>query len=185
MAICCALIKHGYSNFSLIILEYCLVAELLIREKHYQKTLKPEYNIAKDPVAPFSGRKHSDASKTKISDGKTGENNPFFGKNHSDESKIIMAEAKKGEKNSMYGKNHTEETKTIMSDAKKGKPRPEGAGSPSQAIEVFDNKNNQTTSYDSMHEAGRALDIRWTAIKDYFANNQQKPYKGRYTFKKI
>ena len=65
------------------------------------------------------------------------------------------------------------------------KPRPEGAGMPSQAIEVFDNKNNQTTSYDSMHEAGRALDIRWTAIKDYFANNQQKPYKGRYTFKKI
>jgi len=27
-----------------------------------------------------------------------------------------------------------------------GKPRPEGAGMPSQAIEVFDNKNNQTTT---------------------------------------
>ena len=65
------------------------------------------------------------------------------------------------------------------------KPRPSGAGSPSQAIEVFDNKNNKTTSYDSMHEAGRVLDIRWTAIKDYFANNQQKPYKARYTFKKL
>ena len=35
MAIYCALIKHGYPNFSLIIVEYCEVAELLIREKHY------------------------------------------------------------------------------------------------------------------------------------------------------
>src|SRR5437588_3816993 len=31
MAICSALIKHGYPNFSLIIVEYCEVAELLIR----------------------------------------------------------------------------------------------------------------------------------------------------------
>ena len=47
---------------------------------------------------------------------------------------------KKGENNPMFNK-----------------PRPSGAGSPSQAIEVFDNKNNKTTSYDSMHEAGRTL----------------------------
>jgi len=66
-----------------------------------------------------------------------------------------------------------------------GKPRPEGAGSPSQAIEVFDNKNNQTTTYDSMGEAGRALNIDYNSIVKYFANNQKKPYKGQYTFKKI
>jgi len=161
MAICCALIKHGYSNFSLIILEYCLVAELLIREKHYQKTLKPEYNIAKDPVAPFSGRKHSDASKTKISDGKTGENNPFFGKNHSDESKIIISEAKKG------------------------KPKVEGSGKPSQQIEVTDIKNNQTTTYDSISAAAKSLNILQAVITRYFSNNQTKPYKGQYTFKKL
>jgi len=55
MAICCALIKHGYSNFSLTILEYCEVAELLIREKHYWDIFNPEYNIAQDPTAPMSG----------------------------------------------------------------------------------------------------------------------------------
>ena len=32
MAICCALIKHEYSNFSLTILEYCEREKLLIRE---------------------------------------------------------------------------------------------------------------------------------------------------------
>ena len=106
MAICCALLKHGHENFSLIILEYCLVADLLIREKHYQKTLKPEYNISKDPVAPFSGRKHSDASKTQISDAMTGDKNPMFGKT--------------GKNHPMFGQNHSDETKTIMSYAKKG-----------------------------------------------------------------
>ena len=106
MAICCALLKHGYSNFSLIILEYCLITELLIREKHYQKTLKPEYNIAKEPGAPMSGRKHSDATKIIMS-----------GRTHSDATKKIMSDAKKGENNSMYGKNHSNETKTKISDA--------------------------------------------------------------------
>jgi len=66
-----------------------------------------------------------------------------------------------------------------------GKPKPEGAGSPSQAIEVFDNKNNQTTTYDSIREAARALNINHTSIVKYFANNQTKPYKGQYTLKKL
>jgi hypothetical protein len=50
-----------------------------------------------------------------------------------------------------------------MSEAKKGKnkpmfgqPRAEGAGSPSQQIEVIDNKNNQTTTYNCISEAAIA-----------------------------
>ena len=35
MNICRALLKHGYSNFSLEIIEYCEVSDLLIKEKHY------------------------------------------------------------------------------------------------------------------------------------------------------
>jgi len=71
----------------------------------------------------------------------------------------------------MFEQNHTEETKTIMSDAKKGeknpmynKPKPKGAVSPSQTIEVFDQENNQTTTYDSIHEAARALNIKQSRI---------------------
>ena len=67
-----------------------------------------------------------------------------------------------------------------------GKPKPEGAGSPSQAIEVFDNKNNQTTTYNSISAAARALNLpSHKAISDYIKNNKKKPYKGRYTFKKL
>jgi hypothetical protein len=71
------------------------------------------------------------------------------------------------------------------------KPRPEWAlrilkkkGSPSQKIEVVDKENNQTTTYDSISEAARALNLpNFQAIANYIKNNQTKPYKGRYTFK--
>ncbi|CCO27456.1 LAGLIDADG homing endonuclease (mitochondrion) [Rhizoctonia solani AG-1 IB] len=41
-----ALIKYGYSNFIIEILEYCDVPVLLEREQHYFDLLKPSYNIA-------------------------------------------------------------------------------------------------------------------------------------------
>jgi len=64
-------------------------------------------------------------------------------------------------------------------------PKTEGSGSPSQAIEVTDIKNDTTTSYDSISAAARALNIRKSNIDMYFLNNKKKPYKGRYTLKKI
>jgi len=89
MQICRALLKHGSSNFSLTILEYCEPEKCLIREKHYWDLFKPEYNIAQDPTAPMYGRNHSEESKTKISDAMTG-------KNHSEESKTKISDAMKG-----------------------------------------------------------------------------------------
>ena len=154
MQICRALLKHGYSNFSLTILEYCEPLKCLEREGFYQKKLNPEYNISQDPAAPFSGRTHSDESKIIMSDAKKGENNPMFGKT---------------------GENHPNF----------GQLRPKGAGSPSQQIEVTDITNNTTTSYDSMSAAARALNINIRRISNYFVRNQEKPYKGQYTFKKL
>jgi len=54
----------------------------------------------------------------------------------------------------------------------------------SQQIEVSDIKNNTTTYYDSISEAARALNINKSVIDMFFKNNQQKPYKGQYTFTK-
>jgi len=144
MYICNSLIKHGYSNFSLTILKYCSPDKCLEIEAYYLQSLNPEYNIAKYPTAPMSGRTHSE------------------------ESKIIISEAKKGEKHPNFNK-----------------PRYEGSGRPSQTIEVTDIKNNITTSYDSIGAAARALNINQSSISMFFKNNQQNPYKGRYTFKKL
>ena len=97
----------------------------------------------------------------------------------------------------MSGREHTDESKKKISDtAKKSdnsgrfktgqpKPKPEGSGRPSQQIEVTDIKNNQTTIYDSISAAARALGISTSVIDMYFFNNQKKPYKGKYTFNKI
>jgi len=130
-----ALLKNGYSNFSLTILEYCDKEQCIEREYYYLSCLPHEYNIL-EKAGSWLGHKHSDDAKTKISDAKKGKKNSMFGQNHKEETKTIMSEAKKGEKNPMHNK-----------------PRPEGAGKASQAIEVTDIKNNTTTSYDSMREA--------------------------------
>lgn len=47
MVICKALVKHGYSNFSLEIIEYCNRSDVISREQYYLDLCKPEYNVAK------------------------------------------------------------------------------------------------------------------------------------------
>ena len=42
--ICSALLKNGYSGFSLEILEYCEPSEVIAREQYYLERLNPEYN---------------------------------------------------------------------------------------------------------------------------------------------
>ena len=83
MPICQALLKHGYENFSISILEYCEVKDLMDREGYYFNLLWDadisRYNISKDPTAPFAGRKHSLETLKAMSEAQTGENNPMFG----------------------------------------------------------------------------------------------------------
>ena len=40
-----ALLKYGFSNFKLEILEYCDLDNVIEREQYYINLLKPEYNI--------------------------------------------------------------------------------------------------------------------------------------------
>ena len=63
-----AFLKHGYSNFSLDILEFCDKDNLILREKHYFNIYSPEYNILKEPLTPSRGKgwKHSEATIEKI-----------------------------------------------------------------------------------------------------------------------
>jgi hypothetical protein len=64
-AISNALLKYGYSNFTLEILEYCDPSDTIKREQHYLDLLKPEYNILS--IAGSSlGRKHTESTKAKL-----------------------------------------------------------------------------------------------------------------------
>lgn len=60
-----ALIKYGYSNFTLEILEYVDPAQLIAREQSYFEKLKPEYNILQIAGSSW-GFKHSEATKAKL-----------------------------------------------------------------------------------------------------------------------
>lgn len=64
MPIYTALLKYGYQNFSLTILEICSIDSLMSREKYYFDVYSPEYNILKTPGSPDrgSGWKHSEAT---------------------------------------------------------------------------------------------------------------------------
>ena len=104
---------------------------------------------------------------------------PFFGKIHSEETLAKMSATQKtvdrsGAKHPRLGKTHSEETREKLSRAMKGKSRAKKAGRPSQKIEVFDNKNNITTRYDSISAAALALNIRPSTISNYLAGNNQK-----------
>ena len=93
-----ALLKHGYDNFSLDILEYCEINILIEREQYYLDLLKPEYNILK----VTSSR---------------------LGYKHTIDTKLKMSILKRGERNNMYNKKHTKQTCEAISLALKGKSR--------------------------------------------------------------
>jgi len=110
-----ALLKYGYYNFTLEILEYCEPSKCIGREQYYLDLLKPEYNILKtagstlgfkhteETINKFRTRKHSEETKKRMSEVPRGK--------RTEEAKKRMSEAKK---------NMTEETKKKMSEAKKG-----------------------------------------------------------------
>lgn len=79
-----ALLKYGYENFRLEILEYCRADELIKREQFYLDLLNPEYNILKyaysllgykhtpENIAKFKLRKVSEELKDILSSVHTG-----------------------------------------------------------------------------------------------------------------
>lgn len=83
------------------------------------------------------------------------------------------------------GRKHSEEAKAKIVAATIGRKRPEGAGIPRVQIEVFDMETGIKTIYPSMSEAGKALGVPPGSIGSYFYRNTQKPFKGKYLFKKL
>ena len=112
-----ALIKYGYSNFSLTILEYCDKSDLSVREQYYFDKLNPEYNILKT-AASSKGYKHLEDTKIKISKYLkgvySGEKFALFGRNPSEETNQKMNLKKAGVLNPNYGKTQSELSKELM-----------------------------------------------------------------------
>jgi len=112
-----ALIKYGYINFSISILEYCDKSNLLEREQYYLDSLQPQYNILKFAGSSL-GYTHSQESKDKTSKALkgvyTGSKSALFGKTHSEDTIRKMSLNRAGEANAFYGKSHSEKTIELM-----------------------------------------------------------------------
>jgi len=187
-----ALIKYGYSSFSLEILEYCEPSKVIEREQFYLNLLSPTYNILKIAGSRL-GSRLSDKTKELLRLVNLGENHPMFGKNHSEETKALMKLASLGENNSMFGKKHSEKTKALMSAAQKLRDKAEFvitaevkskiSKTLGHKIEITDVETNTLRIFDTIGEAAKYLDSSNTTVSRYIKNKTL--FKGKYRIDKL
>lgn len=161
-----AIMKYGYLNFSVTILEYCDKSNLNIREQYYFDKLNPQYNILKiaGSLRGFSF-KHTEETKKLMSLKKIKENNFMFGKRHSKDTIELMRQKALGRKLS-------EETKLKMSTVK---------GTPVNIYEICSsNRFKLIGNFVSARRAGKFLNISWSTVLRYI--NSGKIFKERYKF---
>jgi group I intron endonuclease len=103
-----AILKYGYSNFILEILEYCEPDNVVGREQYYLDLLKPEYNILSTAGSSF-GYKHTKEALEKMSVGRSA----YTGYKLSAETRGKLAVA-------ATGRVLSEETKAKISAARMG-----------------------------------------------------------------
>lgn len=164
-----ALLKYGYSNFTLDILEYCEGVDPVLREQFYFEILKPEYNILQQAGSSL-GFKHSE---------KTLE---FF-KNNRD----VSEETRKNLSLAATGRILTEEDKKKISSSRQGiklsdETRAKLSAAAISLIGVPVIVKNLITleviEYTSLTEAAKAIGVSRTAVKKALIS--EKPIKKIY-----
>ena len=175
--ICKALIKYGYSSFHLEILEYCDSSIIIEKEQYYIDILKPEYNILKVAGSLF-GYKHTIESLQKMSE---------IASNRSEETLVKLREAALGKtykhteetkaklRKIMLGKKHSEETKEKLKIIQSNRTKHPVKGT---NIKVEDTLTGEIHFYDSLRNAGKALDSNHISIKYNLDNG--KLFRERY-----
>jgi group I intron endonuclease len=134
-----ALLKYGYSNFRLEILEYCEKKEAVLREQYYLDLFEPEYNILKVAGSTL-GFKHSEKTI-----------------NHMKILHLIDNEVRKNRSLARLGVKASDETRAKISAATTAL-----IGIP---VRVKNVNTNEETEYVNLTEAGKALGVSRTAIK--------------------
>lgn len=183
-----ALLKYGYANFQLDIIEYVSKEKAIEIEQYYMDLLNPQYNLLK-VAGSWLGYKHSeetklkmsesrrgkimtDETKLKMSESQRGEKNPMYGKanktflgrTHNEQSRRKMRDSHLGEKHYFFGKSHSEETKSKISNK---------LGSPVQVTDLETNK----VIYDTANKAAQSLLCSTSTVNSYRSKNI---YKNKY-----
>jgi len=187
-----SMLKNGYGNFKLEILEYCELSLLIEREQYYIDLFNPEYNILKI-AGSLLGFRHSEETKAKMSTDRQDDKHPLFGKSHSENTKAKISKALSGKAHFNFGKSLSEETKNKISAANKGENHHMFGKTPPAdivknlagvAIEVLDLETNETTIYSSMKKAAKAIGVSSPVISGRIRKMDCFVIKGRYQIKK-
>ena len=161
MILSTALIKYGYSNFSLEILEYCAPEKAIEREQYYLDLLKPEYNILRI-AGSILGYKHSEETIAKLK------------MNLKGRTWTLTPEQKAKLKTDLKGRSWTwtSEQKEKLKGFRHNQ-------STSQKVEVIDTIKNETTVYLSMGEAARSIECSKVAIHLAIKDQEKKGVSRR------
>ena len=152
-----ALLKYGYSNFSLEILEYCTEGvNPIIREQYYLELLKPEYNIL-DKAGSLLGFKH----KTETLE--------FF-KNERKVSNSTREKLSKATTGRILSPELREKLSEVRKDIKlssitRAKISKAAVALRGVTVSVKDLETSTTTVYTSLTEAAIALGVSRTAVR--------------------
>jgi group I intron endonuclease len=141
-AIYSAILKYGYSNFNLYILEYCKPNALIEREQYYIDLLDPTYNILKRASSRL-GSKHSLETLNKLR-----------GRKHSHETIIRIREA-------MKNRIPTSELRKINQLL--------ATGHRTTVINIID---NTVKVFDSIHLAANHLNVSYGTLYSYVNKNK-------------
>ena len=135
MLISKALIKYGYSNFSLEIIEYCDRSDAILREQYYLDICKPEYNLLK--VAGSSlGYVHTENTIAKMRDSRF---------NWTEEQKTKVLDHLKIHNSSA---DQIEKSRQRLIEYNKSK---------GVSIEILDTKTNEVSTYSSIRQAAETI----------------------------
>jgi group I intron endonuclease len=190
-----ALIKYGFSNFSVTILEYCEKSDLLAREQYYFDKLNPQYNILKIAGSSLY-HKHSEETKAKISKSLKGvyvkEKSALFGCTATEETKNLMRalrSKKAKENNPLFGKTHDKSTIELMKQKALGRVHSDEtklkmSAAKGSTIYIYEKCSSEgfklIGSFVSARRAGKFLEISGSTIIRY--KNSGEIFKDRYKF---
>jgi len=167
-----ALLKYGYENFNLEILEYCKADELIVREQYYLDLLIPEYNVLTSAYS-LLGFKHSPENIAKFKLKKISQEHKdilsltHLGKVVSQETKDKLSLA-----TTNYKKNNPLSSEALANIRAKTLAR-EGV-----SVSILNTQTNEVKSFSTLTEAGQYLDVKRQAIRN--AINRGSLVKGLY-----
>lgn len=139
-----ALLKYGYSNFTLEILEYCEPLVVVEREQYYLDLLKPEYNILKKAGSSL-GYKHTEETRAKMSASQSAR---MFSDEHIARSRKHMIKFNSTPEQKLKAREYM-----LNLNEKKG-----------ITVEVLDLETDSITTYTSIRKAAEALNCAKNAL---------------------